>query len=156
MKTKHKGKTFDCDKCDKKCNSRSSLQYHTQSVHEDGTKYKCDVCEHSTFVNKSSLTQHIKSVHLKEKFDCKLCEYKAGTKGTLYRHFDSVHKTNIIICQICKKKMKKISLAKHMKISHSDQNSLHYCKMCPFQTMYKYNLKTHTENVHQKLGKRKN
>ena len=73
-------KTYICGKCNKKYNSQSSLWYHTKTVHEDGAKYKCDVCEHSTFLNKSSLTKHIKSVHWKEKFDCKLCH--CGTKWT--------------------------------------------------------------------------
>ena len=112
------------------------------------------MCEYSTFI-KGHLTRHIKSIHLKEKFDCKLCEYKATAKGDLYRHFDNVHQTNIITCQICNKTLKKGSLARHMKFFHGEQKTLYQycCKMCPFQTIYQENLKTHTENIHQNLNK---
>ena len=120
-------------------------------MHEDGTKYKCDVCEYST-TNKSHLATHIKSIHLKEKFDCKLCDYKATRKDHLRIHFTNVHRTNIIICQICNKRLKNgsLSLASHTKKFHSEQTPLYSCQMCPYQTIHRENLKTHTENVHQK------
>ena len=126
-------------------------------MHEDGTeKYKCDMCEFST-LNKSNLTKHIKSIHLKEKHHCNLCGYMAARKGCLDQHFDNIHQTNIINCQICNKRLKKGSLANHMKFFHSEQNSLnqHCCKMCPFQTIHQASLKSHTENIHQKLKKTK-
>lgn len=144
------------DRCDKKYNSHRGLLYHTKSVHENGTRYKCDVCKYSTLV-KSGLTRHIKSIHLKEKFDCKLCDYKATTKGSLNQHLDSVHRRNIITCQICNKILKKRNLATHKKFVHGDQKSpnQHCCKMCPYQTNRQSNLKSHTEIVHQKLKKTK-
>ena len=150
MKIKHKGKTYYCDKCDKKCNSLNGLQYHTKSVHKNGTRYKCDVCEYST-KHKSHLTSHIKSLHLNEKFDCKICDYKAATKGCLQQHFDSLHQKNMTKCTECNRTLKKRSLFSHMKIYHSEQNSLYCCEMCPFQTIHKSSLKKHTKKVHQTL-----
>ena len=107
--------------------------------------------EYST-VRKGNLTQHIKSVHLKEKFDYKLCNYQATTIQSLKSHNDNVHLTKITTCLNCNKTLKQFSLANHMKIVHGDK-SKYYCKMCPFQTIYQKSLKTHTENVHQKLRK---
>ena len=54
----------------------------------------CPYCEHQGTV-KSSLKNHIDSVHDGIKFKCSQCEHQASQKSNLKIHIDSVH--NIMI-----------------------------------------------------------
>ena len=129
------------------------LWYH-KSLHEDITRYQCEMCKYST-IHKNTLSRHVRLVHFPKKIDCKICDYKAPSKNCLNKHINNVHQTNNTNCPECNKILKKGNLSRHMKMLQSEQKSLYYCKMCPFQTIYKERVRTHTENVHQKLRKHK-
>ncbi|KAG9390231.1 Zinc-finger double domain [Carpediemonas membranifera] len=58
---------------------------------DEDRRFVCEYCN-SAFRQKSHLTQHIKSVHLKEKpFHCEQCQQSFALKGDLNRHIRSVH-----------------------------------------------------------------
>ena len=55
--------------------------------------YKCAICP-SMFNQKTHLTTHIDSVHLKKKnYFCSKCDYAATRVADLKRHYKNMHKT---------------------------------------------------------------
>ena len=76
-------------------------------------RYKCNNCE-SIFIQKSSLSTHIKSVHLGEEFHCRTCDFKASTKSNLSQHVKNIHVSNgKMNCDECNKPVKFWSLRSH-------------------------------------------
>ena len=47
---------FDCNECDKRCNSNEALNYHKKSVHE-GIRFPCKHCE-IKFTTPQGLKKH--------------------------------------------------------------------------------------------------
>ena len=80
---------FRCEHCDYKATTKSSLQQHMKSIH-DGVKYSCKYCDYKA-TPKSNLQQHVKSLHDLVKYSCEYCDYKATQKGNLEQHVKSIH-----------------------------------------------------------------
>ena len=105
-------------------------------INHESVTCNCNICQ-STFKHKSYLSQHIKSVHLKETYQCELCDYQATQNGGLSIHVKNVHqKSEIINCTECNKFMQKISLKQHMQIFHSGEQTLYNCNVCTFQSIH--------------------
>ena len=110
------------------------------------------ICQ-STFTQKNNLSRHIKSVHFKETYQCKICDYQATEKNSLSRHVKNVHqKSENINCTECDKSTQRKSLTHHMKVFHSGEHVKEKfpCKICDYQFSHKRSLSTHVQNVHQK------
>ena len=95
------------------------------------------------------LSQHIKSVHFKESYQCKICYYKATQYASLSRHVKNVHqKSENIDCSECNKSIQKKNMKRHMQMIHSREQTLYDCNVCTFQTIHQESLSTHVRNVH--------
>jgi len=57
---------------------------HMKSAHR-GVKYNCEQCEYKA-TTKSTLLRHVRSVHEGVKFNCEQCEYKTTWKTELQQH----------------------------------------------------------------------
>ena len=90
--------------------------------------YKCAICP-STFNQKTHLTTHIDSVHLKKKnYFCSKCDYAATRKGAVEKHVQAVHdKIKPFTCDMC---ALKFSQKAHM-TAHFDAIHLKRKLQCP-------------------------
>ena len=84
--------------------------------------YKCAICP-SMFSQKTHLTTHIDSVHLKKKnYLCPRspCEYASTRKGTLEKHVQAVHdKIKPFTCEVCSQKFnQKAHMTAHLDAIH--------------------------------------
>merc|ERR1712126_102340 len=143
---------FSCNSCSKQYRQKDSLSQHIRSVHE-GNILNCKICPFKA-TYKSNLTRHIKSLHLEEqeRYSCKICNYEATQKSDLSRHLKSVHENREkISCNDCNKVFQKLSLPQHMKVFHSGEKNIFFCKICSFNTIHSYGSQRHVKRVHQKI-----
>ena len=104
------------------------------------------------FASQHTQSRHIKSVHLKESYQCRMCDYQATQKFNLSRHVKNVHqKSENRSCSECNKSIQKRNLKQHMKMYHSGEQTLYHCKVCIFQSKYQEGVSNHVRNVHQKF-----
>jgi uncharacterized Zn-finger protein len=114
---------FRCDQCEFTYTTKSTLKQHIKSVHDKIKDHECDLCDY-TCSHKGVLNQHIKSVHDKIKdHECDLCEFKCSNKGDLKQHIKQVH----------------------------DKIKDHECDLCEFKCSIKGDLKQHIKQVHDKI-----
>lgn len=98
--------SIPCSHCDALFSTKSNLNRHMRSAHEDPIKinvdfvapmqevqkFECSNCEKS-FNRKDVLKRHIQSVHSDVKtFSCKICSSEFHRKDLLTRHIKSLHK----------------------------------------------------------------
>ena len=57
-------KTYKCDTCGKFYSTKSSLSQHIRSIHTKENEYECDVCE-KVYYRRSELLQYVKVILLK-------------------------------------------------------------------------------------------
>ena len=50
--------SLQCEHCDKAFSTRSNLNKHVSSIHEEKKPFKCDVCDYSCS-RKDALTKHV-------------------------------------------------------------------------------------------------
>ena len=101
------GKPYDCDQCDYKSLTLTSLSQHITSVHE-GAKYVCNQCHYRTTCL-SYLQLHKRSIHVielwvhsnhtdltqKASYACYHCDYEAADKNDLQRHLRCKHEKGL-------------------------------------------------------------
>ena len=107
----HEVVRWECEKCDYKATRKQSLEIHHESKYED-KKYECDKCEFKV-TTKQNLRFHHENIHegrvldinvkcvmnillkrealknmknLNVRYECKECNYKATTHGSLRSH----------------------------------------------------------------------
>jgi uncharacterized Zn-finger protein len=80
---------FDCDTCDYGTDHSSRMKRH-KDMHA-GVRYHCPECTHAS-TTRSSLQVHIRTVHEERKdFKCPVCNKKFGHAKSLKGHRESVH-----------------------------------------------------------------
>jgi len=121
VEVEHNGHEYNCDLCDKKYKSASSLNSHVKFFHEGISKsFRCDICD-KIFSGLSSFNFHTRSIHEKITFDCDQCDYKAR------QNFELVH---------------------HIKLKH--ECSLRYqCEPCGRDFSEQSGLDSHTKRIHE-------
>ena len=88
------------------------------------------------FASQHTQSRHIKSVHLKESYQCRMCDYQATLKFNLSRHVKNVYqKSENISCSECNKSIQKEYLKRHMRMFHSGEQTLFNCKVCTYQSI---------------------
>ena len=122
LKTKH-SKALQCQYCDKKLVTLTSLNNHIRSFHTNDTVTTCPHC--GAIVKR--LKNHIKRMQ---------CYLKPEDRTKVQ-----------VSCEICGKTMLNMTLKKHMKEVHGE---LKQCDLCDFKTKYPHNLKLHVKTVHHK------
>ena len=99
-------KKFDCDLCDYKFYTLSSLRTHKKAVHQGSTV--CDTCGRA-FKSLITLRKHEREVHLGAKRKqlsekCKLCEFRSLSRPVLRQHMSDEHPDyNPYLCEDCGK-----------------------------------------------------
>ncbi|KAE8743281.1 hypothetical protein FOCC_FOCC011110 [Frankliniella occidentalis] len=85
----HQGLAF-CQLCQKSF-VKEDLKKHKAEVHNiTGGKVKCEVCN-KFFTTKQTLAVHIKSVHQKHVYLCKICGKKLSSNRSRERHYKNKH-----------------------------------------------------------------
>ncbi len=145
-------------KCKKGCGifrSKCNLKDHMNTVHNPKrVQFQCDLCPKS-FYRKTSLTNHVVTIHYcLRPFVCRFCS-KSFTQGTHLRiHINSFHHGIWHWCKKCGVKFPSVtSLNKHIRQVHLKQklnpaprktNRVKFrCELCGHQFTYKSALKTH-------------
>ena len=151
LKPKHDGVTYThiyeyCTQCDFKSESKSSLHQHVKSIHK-GVTYNCTQCDYEA-TRKSSLRQHVKSVHEGVRYNCKQCDHKATQKSHLDRHVKSVHEGVRYNCTQCDyKATQNENLHQHIDSVH--EGVIYNCTQCYYTGNGKKNLRRHIAFCHE-------
>jgi KRAB domain-containing zinc finger protein len=108
---------YECRFCDHKANSFCSRRYHERTLHENGTKHPCLVCDKS-FLTPGRLERHL-IIHTNERnFECLICRKCFKRKCQLDHHTQS-HTSVREICPICKQEfMSKKTCKTHVQRVH--------------------------------------
>ena len=116
---------FICPDCNKTFVYSSDYHRHC-IIHTDQRNHVCQTC-HLTFNRKSSLTAHIKRIHVGQESGstdttncCGECGKIFGTKGDLQRHISGVHRNNKpYLCDQCEYRSDRNSnLMRHLLTRH--------------------------------------
>lgn len=135
---------FNCDKCGKEFDSRTSLCTHS-TVHTEERPYTCNVCRKS-FKCKSSCTSHRKS-HEGYRVVCNICGKNYANNTVLINHMRLHTGEKPFKCQLCDKSFAdKTALRTHI-VSHSDVRG-QKCSYCGIEFKYKSYLYTHMKRKH--------
>ncbi|XP_064075964.1 zinc finger protein 135-like isoform X4 [Vanessa tameamea] len=117
----HGTKVVECLQCHEKFTSVYEMQRHKIDVH--GTGHECSYC-HKLFTGKSSVVDHIRRTHLKEKnVACTVCLEKFFDRQSLKVHMVKHYGERNFHCDICGKKfLWKKNLREHM-TSHTKSST---------------------------------
>ena len=100
--------------------------------------------------NKSTLRNHIKSVHDVAYITCHICGKKVkGHKDQdrLRRHIRMYHEEQKMVkCDICGKEFKHSHIQKHIKNIHEERKFP--CELCSYKAQTSFNLKLHISKSH--------
>ena len=88
INSKHLGIKFQCDLCDYSCSSQQMLGWHTRGKHGPG--WPCSYCSYKA-TQPGQLTAHVRAIHEKVKFQCKLCSFATGFSTNLSAHMKKAH-----------------------------------------------------------------
>ena len=129
-----------CDKCQKICNTVSSLRKHEYSHTDIALKYPCDDCNRA-FPFSSQLKSHRKKHLTGLEFHCIKCPKSFKNKGELTKH-QSVHSGKTWSCKKCNYTcVDPRNLRAHMH-SHGDSNR-YKCLKCAKGFKYYEQMKRH-------------
>ncbi|XP_044727341.1 zinc finger protein OZF-like [Chrysoperla carnea] len=103
------------------------------STHEERDKLTCDMCS-KTFMNHTTLTNHIKSVHNQTRERnhlCNICGYALLSAADLQKHLSIHSNERPYSCDRCNKTFRREDhLRDHIKTVHLNQRKFQ-CKYCP-------------------------
>ena len=114
--------------------------------------FRCTKCE-KKFSNKEDLKLHFFSSHA---LTCYHCNYEATAKSSLKNHIDSIHENVRYTCQYCDKKLSRKTLLRyHIEKFHKMQalhdSIIYQCSFeCDFKTTQRSKLKTHVKRCNYK------
>ena len=171
----HRKEGFNCNMCDMKYTSGSSLRFHKRTVHWklEGTR-SCKVCD-KIFTNMKSYELHminhfydflgpmkctkcdltlknkkLYKQHIASHGVSTICEHcgKVCIDQHALRHHVVTHNLNEK-CHICGKKLNKYSLKNHMTKVHGDKEKV-ACHLCGRLVSPSY-MKSHVEEMHNRI-----
>ncbi|MCP9262394.1 hypothetical protein DINM_005786 [Dirofilaria immitis] len=150
-------KEFGCNACGKKYIRKGGLTRHIKVIHENETKYKCDICDEQ-FAYRYILKDHINAHTGKNEFKCNICGRKYGYLRSLKAHILIKHTEKHkgekqFKCNICNRKYEYLqSLRAHIRALHTDKKEFK-CDECNKIFNRKDNLIKHKKRKHKILPK---
>merc|ERR1712218_730698 len=103
----------------------------------------CEMCE-KVFLEKASLSRHVRVKHEMVRFKCEMCEKAFFEKRQLNNHKLNEHDGIVWPCSLCPYKGNKPkSLHEHTKNVHSNDNRKHNCPQCAKMFTRKSRLSAH-------------
>ena len=84
-------KSYKCAICPSMFNQKTHLTTHIDSVHLKKKNYFCSKCDYAA-TRKGAVEKHVQAVHDKIKpFSCDMCALKFSQKAHMTAHFDAIH-----------------------------------------------------------------
>ena len=113
----HKVSEFSCKQCDYKSTSKTFMNKHITTNHNEE---ETEIEKIDTVISNSN------SFNIRKCFSCDNCEYKTTNENVLKMHINTNHKNEVNIrkskrlhCNMCDKKFNKLdTFNKHMKLDH--------------------------------------
>ena len=144
-----------CEICVKDFSTRHSLDKHVKNYHNgDSISSKCELCD-KVYTGKNSnysLEDHIRTIHEKIRYKCKLCCKEFNYKSNLTRHV-SVHHDGkkAYKCEKCNKQFGYYhTLKNHFETTHGDLKLK--CTVCNFVFTSSKSLSLHIGQYHDSIG----
>ena len=130
---------------------KNDLKTHIKR-HTGNKDHLCHYCDYKS-VDSSSLSQHIKMVHDKERpFVCSICGTSFGTKQKLTIHMNRHTGTKTHLCKYCDfKSVESSGLNRHVRAVHEKEKPF-VCLICNKGFGQNSQLKTHISGVHSETG----
>jgi len=88
VQVKHEGLRYPCDHCSYQATQKGSLKLHIQSKHHGGITYVCHCCP-LKYLSKTELEDHIRSVHENNPYTCDFCDFTTRKSSSLTSHLQS-------------------------------------------------------------------
>ncbi|XP_077291786.1 zinc finger protein 711-like [Arctopsyche grandis] len=144
----------ECDRCFRsKTLLNQHLRRGAKHVTPDLLKFACDQCE-KRYVSKRDLKLHVDRIHLKQRSEvCAECSATFITKSALAWHMKTVHegykKPKNIICDTCGRGFSSATLLREHNNTHTKSRP-YACKFCDATFAQSGTMHTHTRLVHLK------
>ena len=144
-----KKKSYLCDDCGYGALNRSELKRHVDTIHKGLKPHICSICGVG-FGIKNDLKTHIKRHTGNKDHLCHYCDYKSVDSSSLSQHIKMVHeKERPFVCSTCgssfgTKQKLKIHMNRHT------GTKTHLCKYCDFKAVESSGLNRHIRAVHEK------
>ena len=154
------GPSLECDQCGNKYSSMQSLKIHKRLVHSVNDGAVCYICglKLKSEANLRSHVQHIHEKINKKSYMCDKCGKSFVHKETFRGHMLNKHRASEMddpkvkksthACRTCDKSYMTAKLLERHEQSHSGGFP---CNICKKTFAYKFNLKTHIMQVHDKV-----
>ena len=141
-----------CDICGHQSLHSGHLLHHTRIKHDKAYTVKCNECG-KDYASKSDLKKHTRQTHLKVRYACEFCDYKAFSKTTLRYHIEGVHAGVTVLCKQCGKEIAKHQLGMHMTDVHKPKQFEKEvkCALCEKKFRSKAYLRKHKRMFHPSL-----
>jgi len=147
----HGEKTFQCQYCDKKFFSKTSLNTHESAKHTKKGHRFCDTCGES-FSTGRGLESHMKAAHdIENRFQCKLCQRYFLTEDGFKAH-EAQQACKSYYCAPCDRYFTCMSKLRKHEQNHSwheqNMNKAFPCNLCSKSFTRLTRLTEHIRKVH--------
>ena len=142
-----------CPKCPKICPNYNNLLKHHAMHHTTEKKYKCDTCDHKTFLREQ---MRVHAMEHTTSLVCDICGSSFKNVQILKKHKKEIHEgkkppsdawKNYFKCDMCDYRGKSKDIQIHTTSEHPDAE-VHRCGFCPFTTNVKGLYKKHLSKSH--------
>lgn len=135
-------KKYNCPECTKSFGTKAGLRYHSNVVHQVGSKYICEHCN-KVFFYHVPYKSHLLYAHGEKKIVCETCGEMFFTVSKLNTHINAVHRNaQTWSCDECSCKFTTSTAYRHhMHVKH--QKEKHMCDHCSSEFKKKSSLYVH-------------
>ena len=134
---------YQCEICEYSTKFLQALNAHTSAIHEK-ISHQCPHCDF-TAAYKTNVQKHIKIVHENSsKLQCPFCEFQSAKKFLLDHHIEGMHIKKPLHCDQCSFVTTwKNTFKRHVQRCHKKQEKKVKCELCPYASLYPYEMKSH-------------
>lgn len=129
--------------CNTTVKFKRNLYTHLKTHHsKDKPRFECNFCD-KTYLNKSSLRDHVDIDHFGKRINCEMCDFQAKKTSHLKSHMMRHHE-RIMNCKLCPySSNNKMHFKAHVS-SHKD--GLYKCEDCEYQSEFVAMMKEHVDS----------